>query len=110
MCGVCMTGRRLVEYFDRSLRIAGSLALLFRLHRGEDLIIARTVAIITDGFATQLTPETIQGIDRLDSVVDGTVTSLRNTVVNVSLRGRQHVDMLIGADVHRRDEDRKSVV
>ena len=66
---ISMAGRRVVQNLYAHFRIARYLPFRFgvsgiiSLHRCEHLIVARAVAIVTDGFAAQLTPETIERVD-----------------------------------------------
>src|SRR5213078_2416943 len=53
-----------------------------------------------------LATQSIQSVYRLDSIVNRTVASLRNTVIDVALSSREHMNVLLSAYVHRRDKMR----
>ena len=93
-----MAGGRRIEDFSAFARVR--FVFLFHFHRGQDLVIARAVAVIAHCLATKLPRQTIKRVNRFNRVVDGAVTGLGNAVVDVALRRCQYMHVLLGADVH----------
>ena len=102
-----MRWRGLFNRFHANFRIARNLALVLSLHRRKYLIIARAVAVVADGLATKLATQPVKVINRFNRIVDRAIAGLGNAVVDIPLRCRQNVNVLLGADVHRGDELRR---
>ena len=85
---------------------AGSrLALLLGLADVEHLLVAAAVAVDGDALAAGLVGQQVDLLDVVDGGLVGEVDRLGDGVVGVLLEGRLQLDVPLGRDVVRRDED-----